>query len=75
MRKSTKKRKIKAVVVLMLSVTNTVITALAMDWYFGFASAAPEWLKTLSIIYVMIPMGYAFSLIVNTFVAGEKEKG
>ena len=60
-------KKIVAVFVLFISLANLILTAIVMDWIFGYAAAAPEWAKLLSTFYLVLPMAFAFVLVTVSF--------
>ncbi|WP_086930843.1 hypothetical protein [Agarilytica rhodophyticola] len=61
------KKKTIAVLCLILSVGNAVLSAILMDMFWGTASAAPEWVKYFVIIYIVVPMAYSYKLIIEGF--------
>ncbi|WP_086930854.1 hypothetical protein [Agarilytica rhodophyticola] len=60
-------KKLITVIYLLLSITNVILTAILMDMFFGSASDAPEWVKSLAMIYIVIPMGHSSKLLIENF--------
>ncbi|WP_086930857.1 hypothetical protein [Agarilytica rhodophyticola] len=56
-----------ATLCLVLSISNAFLANFLMDIIFGKGNAAPIWADYLFLIYILVPMGYAYKLIINSF--------
>jgi hypothetical protein len=69
MKKNTK-LKLLSIFFFILCFFNIYLIITLLNYIYFVAEAAPQWVKFLSLLAMMIPTGYAYSFFMDCFVGG-----
>lgn len=62
-----KKKIVTSIFFILLAAANYFLTLFMLDYVYGYAAAAPEIVKTISLLYVLFPMFWAVLVIQKNF--------